>query len=52
MLFHFQGLGFDVSKYPNVAKWYARAQKTIPGYKEINEEGVAQLKQFFKKFQK
>jgi hypothetical protein len=28
-----------------VAKWYARAQKTIEGYKEINEEGNEKLKQ-------
>ncbi|KDR20966.1 glutathione S-transferase 1-1-like [Zootermopsis nevadensis] len=47
-----EGFGFDVNKYSNVAKWYTRAQKTIDGYKEINEEGVIQLKQFFKKFQK
>jgi hypothetical protein len=52
MLFHFQGFGFDVNKYSNVAKWYARAQKAIAGYKEINEEGVVQLKQYFKQFQK
>lgn len=44
--------GFDVNKYPNVAKWYARAQKTIEGYKEINEKGNAQLIEFFTKFRK
>jgi hypothetical protein len=52
MLFHFQAVGFDVSKYLNVAKWYARAQKTMVGYKEINDEGTTQLKQFLKEFQK
>jgi hypothetical protein len=35
-----------------VAKWYARAQKTIEGYKEINEEGNEQMKELIKKFQK
>jgi len=42
---------YDVNKYPNVANWYARAQKTIEGYKEINEEGNEQMKQLIKKFQ-
>jgi hypothetical protein len=35
-----------------VAKWYARAQETIEGYKEINEEGNEKLKQLLKKLQK
>jgi hypothetical protein len=35
-----------------MAKWYERAQKTIEGYKEINEEGNKQMKQLLKKFQK
>jgi hypothetical protein len=35
-----------------VAKWYERAQKTIKGYKEINEEGIEQMKQLIKKWQK
>jgi glutathione S-transferase len=52
MAFYFQVFGFDVSKYPNVAKWYARAQKTIVGYKEINEEGARELREFIKKFEK
>jgi hypothetical protein len=48
----FQAFGFDISRYPNVAKWYARAQKTIEGHKEINEEGARQLREGFKKFEK
>jgi hypothetical protein len=35
-----------------VAKWYASAQKTIEGYKEINEEGNKQLKEIIKKYLK
>jgi len=35
-----------------VAKWYASAQKTIEGYKEINEEGNEQLKEILKKHRK
>jgi hypothetical protein len=45
-------MGYDVKKLPNVAKWYARAQKTIEGYKEINEEGNVQLKEILKNFLK
>ena len=45
-------MGYDVNKYTNVAKWYARAQRTIECYKEINEEGNDQLKQVMKKYQK
>ncbi|KAJ9592349.1 hypothetical protein L9F63_001118 [Diploptera punctata] len=45
-----EALGFDVSKYPNIVKWYEKAKKTIAGYKEINEEGNNQLKGFFKQF--
>lgn len=47
-----EAAGIDVNKYSNVAKWYVRAQKTIEGYKEINEEGNAQLKEFLKRFRK
>ncbi|XP_002023858.2 glutathione S-transferase D7 [Drosophila persimilis] len=34
---------FDLKKYPNVAKWYANAQKVTPGWEE-NWEGLQQLK--------
>jgi hypothetical protein len=52
MTFSFQAFGFDINRYPNVAKWYARAQKTIVGHKEINEEGARQLSEALKKLVK
>ncbi|XP_063242982.1 glutathione S-transferase 1-1-like [Bacillus rossius redtenbacheri] len=39
-------LGFEVSarKYPNVARWYASAKTSIPGYQELNTPGLQDLK--------
>ncbi|XP_022208466.2 glutathione S-transferase T2-like [Drosophila obscura] len=34
---------FDLTKYPNVARWYANAKKVTPGWDE-NWEGLQQLK--------
>lgn len=31
---NFDSAGFDYSKYPNVAKWYANCKLVIPGYEE------------------
>ncbi|XP_069700040.1 glutathione S-transferase 1-1-like [Periplaneta americana] len=45
-------VGFDVGRYPNVTKWYQKAQKTIPGYGEIVGHGCALLAQFYKKCKK
>ncbi|KAH8382068.1 hypothetical protein KR009_001654 [Drosophila setifemur] len=36
---NFECLGFDLSKYPNVVRWYANAKKVIPGFQE-NYEGA------------
>ncbi|XP_017041192.1 glutathione S-transferase D7-like [Drosophila ficusphila] len=36
-------IGFDISKYPNVERWYANAQKVTPGWDE-NWSGLLQLK--------
>lgn len=38
--------GFDLSKYPNVEKWYAKCKATTPGY-DLNEAGLAEFKKFF-----
>uniref|UniRef100_A0A0A9XGG7 Glutathione S-transferase 1, isoform D n=1 Tax=Lygus hesperus TaxID=30085 RepID=A0A0A9XGG7_LYGHE len=35
---------WDVSKYPNVAKWYAKCKTTIPGYAEANQAGADKFK--------
>nr|QGA89197.1 glutathione S-transferase delta 1 [Periplaneta americana] len=41
---------FDVSKYPNVVRWYSNAKKAIPGYEEINHKGCVQYRQRWEKF--
>ncbi|XP_054725701.1 glutathione S-transferase 1-1-like [Anastrepha obliqua] len=41
----FDVAGFDISKYPNVARWYENAKK-VPGWEE-NYEGVLEFKKFF-----
>lgn len=38
--------GFDLSKYPNVNKWYALCKETVPGY-SINQAGLEEFKKFF-----
>lgn len=38
--------GFDLSKYPNVAKWYALCKTSVTGY-EINQAGVDDFKRKF-----
>jgi glutathione S-transferase len=38
--------GFDLSKYPNVTKWYNKCKTTIPGY-DLNEAGLKEFKRFF-----
>ncbi|XP_055679024.1 glutathione S-transferase D1-like isoform X1 [Lutzomyia longipalpis] len=29
---------FDLTPYPNVAQWFERSKKTMPGYEEINQK--------------
>ncbi|KAH8246886.1 hypothetical protein KR032_002728, partial [Drosophila birchii] len=43
---NFDVLGFDISQYPNVAKWYANAKKVTPGWQE-NWVGALDLKRVF-----
>ncbi|KDR11943.1 Glutathione S-transferase 1-1 [Zootermopsis nevadensis] len=40
-------LGFDVTKYPNVSKWLAKAKKTIPKYEELNHAGCLEYKKLY-----
>ncbi|KAH8289026.1 hypothetical protein KR054_003439, partial [Drosophila jambulina] len=40
---NFDALGFDISKYPNVARWYDNAKKVTPGWEE-NWAGALELK--------
>lgn len=39
-------VGFPIAKYPNVQKWYTKAQKEIPDY-SVNAEGTEIFKQLF-----
>ncbi|XP_017855531.1 PREDICTED: glutathione S-transferase D5-like isoform X1 [Drosophila arizonae] len=36
----------ELKSYPNVAKWYANAEKVVPGWSE-NLESMAQMKQWY-----
>nr|AFK49803.1 glutathione s-transferase d1 [Cryptocercus punctulatus] len=40
-------LGFDVSKYPNVDKWFERSKKIIPGYDELNHAGCLKFREMY-----
>ncbi|XP_017145264.1 glutathione S-transferase 1-1 [Drosophila miranda] len=41
----FEVVDYDISQYPNVAKWYENAKEVTPGW-EQNWEGVVLLKKF------
>lgn len=43
----FVGLGYDISKYPNVAKWFELCKETVPGY-SLNQAGVDEFVTYFK----
>nr|AAX33729.1 Per a 5 allergen [Periplaneta americana] len=38
-------MGFDVSKYSNVAKWFEKCKKIVPGYEELNHSGCLKFKE-------
>lgn len=42
----FVALYFDLSKYTNVATWYKRLQKEVPGW-EVNHEGSLEVRRRF-----
>ncbi len=39
--------GFDLTKFPNVLKWYQKCKQTIPGYDEANQRGCDEFKAKF-----
>nr|APC23398.1 GSTd5 [Liposcelis entomophila] len=41
-----EAVGYPVQNYPNVARWYAKAQKEIPGY-SVNAEGAEHFKHLY-----
>jgi hypothetical protein len=42
-----QIIGFDIAKYPNVSKWFARVKKAIPKYEELNHAGCLKFKELY-----
>lgn len=44
---NFDVLGFDMSPYKNVTKWYARTKQTAPGYEEANGKNALIFKDMF-----
>lgn len=32
--------GFDLEPYPNVTRWLEACKSELPGYEEINQEGI------------
>lgn len=38
-------VGFDISPYKNVSRWYAKVKATAPGYEEANGKNVQIFKQ-------
>jgi len=42
----FEAVNFDLSKYPNVAKWLNKVKTTAPDYEEINGKGIKEFKEF------
>ncbi|KAJ9575416.1 hypothetical protein L9F63_025634 [Diploptera punctata] len=37
-------VGFDITRYPNVTKWFEKMKKVVPGYDEINHKGCLEFK--------
>ena len=40
-------LGFEMTKYKNVQRWFENAKKTIPGYEEINQSGCFEYRRLY-----
>lgn len=41
----FEVVGFDLSPYKNVSKWFAKVKAAAPGYEEANGKNVQIFKQ-------
>lgn len=41
----FEVVGFDLSPYKNVSRWYQKVKATAPGYEEANGKNVLIFKQ-------
>ncbi|KFB53518.1 AGAP004378-PA-like protein [Anopheles sinensis] len=38
---------YDLSKFPNIQRWYGEVKQSVAGYQEICAEGAAEFKQAF-----
>ncbi|PSN32392.1 Glutathione S-transferase 1-1 [Blattella germanica] len=39
-----QIVGFDITRYPNVNRWFQNTKKIVPGYEELNHSGCLEFK--------
>nr|AEV23875.1 glutathione S transferase class theta variant 7 [Periplaneta americana] len=39
-----EAMGYDISKYQNVARWFSKAKKTMVGFSEIEGKGNEEMK--------
>nr|QHU79981.1 glutathione S-transferase D6 [Bemisia tabaci] len=44
---NYEVVGVDLSKFPNIHRWYITCQKILPGYDEINLKGAVELKELW-----
>jgi len=42
----FDAVSFDLSKYPNIVRWYEKCKATTPGY-DLNQAGIDEFKNKF-----
>ncbi|XP_015377050.1 PREDICTED: glutathione S-transferase 1-1-like [Diuraphis noxia] len=39
-------VGYELTSYPNILKWFKAAQTTLPGYNEANHKGTIAFKDY------
>lgn len=44
-----EAAGIEISKYPNVTRWFGKAKSAIPGYDELNHSGAMKFKEMVKR---
>lgn len=47
-----QAVGYDISAYPHVVKWFAKVKTSLPGYDEANQKGVDAFKALYESTKK
>lgn len=48
----FDVVGYELSPYKNITRWFANLKATAPGYKEANEDGCTAFKQMLETMSK